>query len=319
MGFTLHLWVSLCLILLTAGCSKNENIKDEVNEVKIPFTLSFNQSELSSTETFSKIGNVKGKVDLPEVSGIADSRVNNGALWAHNDKGNSNSIYLLEKSTGKIKAEYRLLGMENKDWEDIEVGPGPEKGISYLYLADIGDNSEKRKSVSIVRFKEPQYDPSHEGKTINLEPEFDVLSITYPGGSKDAETLLLDHATKDLYIVSKREFPAKVYLYPYPQNTEKDTKLTLAGTLPLVVPVGGNVHPDGSAILIKTYDKIFYWKHDIKQPLWKTLSSVPEIAPYDPIEPQGEAICFDENGGYFTLSEKENAAETFLYFYETTK
>jgi hypothetical protein len=39
----------------------------------------------------------------------------------------------------------------------------------------------------------------------------------YPDGSRDAETLLLDPLTKDIYVISKREFEdIRVYRAPYP-------------------------------------------------------------------------------------------------------
>lgn len=311
--------ILIFIVLLFFSCEKKaeDPIIDWDNHQA--FKAQYSISSLNKTTIFSNTGEVVNKVDLREVSGLAESQVNNSTLWAHNDSGNGNILYLLDKATGRIKVQYQLKGIENIDWEDIEVGPGPIQGVSYIYLGDIGDNSGDRENAIIYRFKEPVFDGSQEGKLIELNIDHDALVFTYPGGSRDAETLLLDHNSNDLYIISKRDLPARIYVFPFPQDAKKKTKVILVGTIPLFAPVGGNVNPNGKEILVKTYDKIFYWQHEKEEPLWKSLSRAPEVAPYNPIEPQGEAICFDTSGNYFTLSEEVERKEVFLYNYKRIK
>lgn len=284
-----------------------------------PFKAEYAVLNLDPATLFAQKVNEVNTVDLSEVSGLAESQVNQGGLWAHNDSGNGNILYLIDKNTGKIKGSYRINGAESIDWEDMEVGPGPQPGINYIYMGDIGDNTAKRPYSTIYRFEEPVFEESHEGKFMELDINVDALNFMYPDGARDAETLLLDHNSSDLYIISKREFPARVYVYPFPQDAKNTTSLFLAGTLPFFAPVGGNAGPNGDEILVKTYDKIFYWQHNKNVPLWETLAKAPEIAPYDPVEPQGEAICFDSEGNYFTLSEKTEEGDVVLYKYVRNK
>ncbi|MCW8849578.1 MAG: hypothetical protein OQJ81_06315, partial [Melioribacteraceae bacterium] len=62
--------------------------------------------------------------DIDEASGIASSYKNMGILWTHNDAGGENRIFAID-SNGISRGTYYLNGIENRDWEDIAVGPGP--------------------------------------------------------------------------------------------------------------------------------------------------------------------------------------------------
>ncbi|CAN5177732.1 hypothetical protein BH23BAC1_BH23BAC1_47490 [soil metagenome] len=311
---SIYCGIIFCLIFIS--CYTKDEVPANIWEDFKPFKPDYNSSDLQNSDLFVSKGAAVGAVNLPEVSGLAESQVNPDHIWAHNDSGNSNSIFLINKNTGKISVEYVVSGAKNVDWEDMEIGPGPENGKSYIYMGDIGDNQAIRSKSIIYRFPEPEFDTSQEGQKIELNNNLEVLEYTYPEGARDAETLLLDHKTKDLYIISKRELPAKVFIFPYPQNIKASTKLVQVGSLPFFMPVGGNVSPDGKEILIKTYQTIYFWQHDFNEPLWKTLAKQPQIAPYDPVEPQGEAISFDSKGGYFTLSEKVNNTQPILYYYQ---
>ena len=84
----------------------------------------------------------QGNIDTPlitEASGLAGSRVNPGVLWTHNDSGGLPRVFALDL-TGHLLGTWNLPGVNANDYEDIAVGPGPEAGVSYLYVGDIGDN-----------------------------------------------------------------------------------------------------------------------------------------------------------------------------------
>lgn len=61
-----------------------------------------------------------------------------------------------------IAAILELEGVEPQDFEDITLGPGPEEGINYIYVGDIGNNQwingrveHNRTEFYIYRFPEP--------------------------------------------------------------------------------------------------------------------------------------------------------------------
>ena len=59
---------------------------------------------------------------IAEASGCAASRVHPGLLYTLNDSGGKNEIYVLA-TNGTLVATYDIKGSDNKDWEDLAVGP----------------------------------------------------------------------------------------------------------------------------------------------------------------------------------------------------
>jgi hypothetical protein len=244
-----------------------------------------------------------------EASGIAPAYNSDNCIWVVEDSGNEAGVHLLG-ADGQYKS-FVSLPLQNRDWEDMATGPGPIENKKYIYLADIGDNNLKHNEYTIYRFEEP---PANE-KSVNL---IESIKFTYPGSSPiNAETILLDPTTKDIYIISKDQLNVQVYKLPYPQSTNAVTEAQFLGAIPYLFIVGGDISPDGTEILLKSYVSVFYWKLKKDESIFQALSRTRDIgAPYVQ-ENQGEAICWSKNAkGYFTLSEMLDSPEPQkLYFY----
>lgn len=250
---------------------------------------------------------------ISEASGMAASRKNKGVLWAHNDSGDKQRLYAFD-TAGKHVGVFGVPGANARDWEDMALGPGPEEARDYLYIGDIGDNAAQHEVKYIYRVPEPQIALALAPVELTLT-EVETIAFQYPDGNRDAETLLLDPRTKDLYVISKREANARVYRAAYPQSITETITLEHVATLPFGGAVAGDVAPDGGEILVKTYDAIYYWKRQPEQNLAQALSQAPARVPYV-IEPQGEAVCWHPEGkGYYTLSEEFHRIPARLYFY----
>ena len=78
---------------------------------------------------------------LAEVSGVAPSRDHPGVLWVINDSGNPPDLLAVD-STGTLLGWIPLRGAPNTDWEEIALGPCGN--VTCLYIADTGDNRERR-------------------------------------------------------------------------------------------------------------------------------------------------------------------------------
>jgi hypothetical protein len=251
-----------------------------------------------------------GKLD--EASGIADSKTHPGYLWVEQDSGNPSQIYLLSH-TGEFYKKIKIKGASNRDWEDMVLANGPDKGKNYIYLGDIGSNNMSATRYFIYRFPEP---------ALNADTVFtyDKLVFQYPDGSHDAEAMLVDNTTRDIYIITKRDKPAGIYKIPYPQSATEINKAVSVGLLPFSGVVSAALSPDGKEVLVKTYTTIYYWKRKPGQTLEQTLQSVSTQLSYQ-LEPQGEAICFkQDNSGFFTLSEKPSFMnKVTLDFYKRKK
>jgi len=248
-----------------------------------------------------------GQID--EASGIADSQTMDGYLWVEEDSGNPSQLNLLSHA-GKLIGRVPVPGVMNRDWEDMAIGPGPQSGVSYLYIADIGDNAGSNTESYIYRLAEPT-------SLTTMVSSVDRIAFRYADGPHDAETLLLDPLTRDLWIVTKAADKARLYQLAYPQTTASVSTATFRGEVPLGLVTSGTISPDGTNIVLKTYVGISYWRRSTKEGLDAVLTTQqPRSLPYL-IEPQGEATGFDKAGnGFFTLSERGNAASVTLNYYK---
>ena len=247
---------------------------------------------------------------LDEISGIAASRVHQDILYAHNDSGDDPVVYVVN-AKGQLTGSLLLKSVVNRDWEDIAVGPGPNKHTSYIYVGEIGDNRGSHKSVFVYRFPEPD--------SIRGEREIsnvDKLEIVFSDGARDAEALCVDPRNKDIVIISKREEKVGVYRVKYPQSTTSVNVAEKVASLPLSWVTAADMSPQGDMILVKTYTQVYSYKIKKRDSLAKAFSRKSKILPYI-IEPQGEAICFDAEGkGRFTLSERSGKNPLYLYHYK---
>ena len=252
--------------------------------------------------------------ELVEASGIVASRKNAHVLWSHNDRNHQNRIFAIN-TQGKHLGVYWIEGIENRDWEDIAIEPGPVESMDYIYIGDIGDNFSEYDLKYIYRIPEPEVDFNQEPieKTVyNVEK----ITFQYPDGKRDSETLMLDPLTKDIYVVSKREFnDIRVYRAPYPQSTSEVLTLEQVAAINLWQIVGGDISPSGLEVLMKTYTTIYYWSRKPGQNLWAAFDNEPIVLPYIE-EMQGEAVCWaSDSMGYYTISEENLGMPVHLFFY----
>ena len=204
-----------------------------------------------------------------EASGMVASVDHPGIYWVHNDSGDTARFFAI-KEDGSVIATYNLLGVTAIDWEDMARGPGPVPGVSYLYFADIGDNLATRAFVTVYRIPEPT-PPATAGATIDVTGAV-ALEMAYPDAAHDAETLLADPITGDLFIVTKCFFlsgcsdgVSKVYRYPAPRQDgirvtlEEVASITFSGTAFAHAATAGDVSPAGDRIVVRTYTQALAW------------------------------------------------------------
>jgi hypothetical protein len=240
-----------------------------------------------------------------EISGCAASRAHPNVFWMHNDSGDSAEIFAFGRH-GALLGTYSLSGAGAADYEDIAVGPGPVSGKSYVYVGDIGDNGSTRQTKTVYRAVEP----SSIGSSGVLS--VDKIHLVYPDGPHDAETLMVDPANGDVYVVTKRLQVNKVYRFKAPLNNGGTYTGTVVATIPISWLTGGDISPDGSRILIRTGTHNYLWTRAAGQSIGQALSGSPVTVPVAQ-EPQGEAICWDADGkSYYTTS--EGKSQPFYFF-----
>ena len=265
-------------------------------------------------------GVAKGTVtnsQVTEWSGIVASRINASVLWVHNDGPELAALHAINLQ-GNYLGAFSLAGIEATDCEDVATGPGPVAGVNYLYLGDIGDNADLRSTVRVYRVAEPTVLSTGGDQSLTLS-NVDVLTLQYPDGAHDAETLLCDPWTGDLLVISKERTPNRIYRAAAASLVPGSTiTMTLAGTIDFPDVSAGDISPTGSEILLRreNFAELFVRSagQSVAQALLGTPFQVPVIGP--PTEPNGEAIGFSATGrGYFTLSEGANQP---LYYFRRT-
>ncbi len=251
--------------------------------------------------------------ELEEASGLVASQANPGYFWTVNDSENGADVFLVDQKMG-IKLTCKLSGKTNRDWEDVAIGYDPQTKRNYIYVAEIGDNNAKYLNKMMYRFEEPIKGDSSV-LTINQE-QIQQIVFQLPEGAKDTEAIMIDPLAHDIYIISKREMPVHVYRLAYPQSILDTLVAESVTTLPFTQVTAADFSLDGTELLIKNYDSIYYFSRDTIQTVAQMLTNRPKVLNYIP-EPQGESIAWALDGsGYYTVSEKVVGQKSNLLFYK---
>jgi hypothetical protein len=208
----------------------------------------------------TKIANLKDP-SVNESSGLASSRVNPNIYWTHNDSGDAPLVYAFD-ATGESRGVFRVAGAQSRDWEDMAIGPGPERGSSYLYFCDIGETDNARVEIVVYRVREPKLtaaDKNSSKSNPRTTAASDAIRVRYPDGKFDAETLLVHPTTGNLYIVTKVMLKnATVYEAPAPLTPGKVITMKRIGDIKVPslmggVLTGGSISPDGRRVALCDY------------------------------------------------------------------
>jgi hypothetical protein len=225
---------------------------------------------------------------INESSGIAASSQDD-TFFTHNDSGDTARFFKFNRK-GDILAIYDVANAKAVDWEDMasaQIG-----GKRYLYFGDIGDNAGKRENITVYRVPEP-------GKETSVQADR-IYTLKYPDEPHNAETLMVQPITGDLYIVTKAATrPSMVFKLPKPDATgtftlKKVGELQVGSTIregKLVT--GGDISPDAKHVVLRSY--LEAWEFDVPANFDDWLKAKPRRIQTN-FEFQGEAICYSKDG-----------------------
>ena len=276
----------------------------------------------STTPEFNpalQVGTV-AHTSLTEISGIAASRQNPGVIWAHDDSGDTNRVFAMS-TEGTHLGMFYLGGASAVDWEDMAVGPGPILGQQYLYVADTGNNSLTRTSVTIYRAPEPAVATTQLPVQETLSG-VEAFPVRFPDAIRDVETLIVDPENGDILLLTRdRSQTGTTYIYLYPveaQTAGALATLTLVGSIASSVEIkGGDVSPNGQWLLLRRHSTTiqadgWLYARVTGTAIEEAFASAPTLVPLA-AEPQGEAVAFTpDSSGYYTISE---GATQPIYYY----
>lgn len=237
---------------------------------------------------------------LHESSGLAPSHIQAGVWYTHNDSGTGPELYRF-RLDGQFLGTTPIEGADSTDWEAMSAGPCPDGSTERcLYIGDIGDNDKVRQSIQIYAIPEPiTGDPVQVMATWNLE---------YPEKRFNAEALLVHPQTGEMTIVTKNKSGrSRVFGVPKVPSEGTQRLIPLAevqidGIQSSFRKVtGGEWHPDGRHIVLRTYTQALLWQVDPCDPLahW----SKPPQNIMVGLTKQGESIHFQGNDTLLITSE----------------
>jgi len=182
-------------------------------------------------------------------------------LWSHNDSGNDETIFAIN-TAGKLLGEWKVKNAKNTDWEDIAAYKDAA-GHCFLYLGDIGDNKIQRPEHAVYRVAEPNVGAlsgGQDGDKAHFETQpAEKLTFSYPDQNSDAETLMVEPRSGNIYVLTKRiSGPSSVYRirpdfgHSDVQKAELVAQLSVPA-IPNGYLTGGDISPDGRRVAICDY------------------------------------------------------------------
>lgn len=303
--FVFALFLSSCKYVKYVSTYGFDGLKDTPEINSSGFSTDYDAPQI--------VGTIK-TAEITESSGVVNSRCNENILWTHNDSGDGNFIYALDKQGVKL-ATFRVATAKNVDWEDIATFKNPA-GECFLYIGDIGNNSLDRDKLIIYRVKEPVVagDASTNRETATETEKAETINFSYPDNAHNAETLMVHPVTGDVYVITKEESdPAGVYKLPAKFDSDSLNKLEKVSdfkvpAVPYGLLTGGEISPDGKTVVICDY----FAGYEIKLPtssinfddIWKQNISKINLGE----RKQGEAIAYSTDGkSLYATSEKKNS------------
>lgn len=239
---------------------------------------------------------------LAEASGVAPSERHPGILWSIGDSGNPPEL-LATDSTGALRGRVTVRGVTNIDWEDIAVGHCPTGRC--VYIADTGDNGERRPSVSLIRVPEPAPTDAAVSGAV-------VLMVRYSDGPHDVEAMGV-LPSGDVLLVTKGRRGGVLIFRVAAQHwatPERVAVATRVDSLPIVPALGMGravtglaLSPDGRRAMVRTYRDLYPFEVDPRSG---------RFTPPTPLvgcsilgrEPQGEGIAWRDDRTWWLTSER---------------
>ena len=240
---------------------------------------------------------------LRESSGVAVSRRQEGVLWSHNDSDNENRLYAINLQ-GVELATFRVKNAENRDWDDIAIGPCPRQNGDCLYIADTGDNLHRRETVSIYVIPEPVISSEERG-TLRDTEHIQQIDFRYEDGPQDVEAMAVGPRGEILLVTKGRTAPIRAYVISRLQLLAGPETIARSKIDPGIQRLrmlgrwvtGGAMSPSGKRVVLRTYTELFFYTYDESGFL------MPQGDPcfIGASEPQGEGVDFlDENAVILT-------------------
>jgi hypothetical protein len=228
-------------------------------------------------------------------------------------EGDSGDLYALTED-GRSLGFLGLPGVRLFDLEDIAAAACPDFRGSCLWLADTGDNNQRRPQVAIYAVLEPEVSSSRPLVHAKAEHIW-RFPVAYPEGPIDSEALVVAPDLSSLFLFEKSATDrARVFELKSPfveAEVGQMTQIAVVRSPGVPIPMGqmitgADLHPSGDRLLIRVYSGSFEYQLESSADLTALPELEPRMVALGPLtETQGEAIAYDGTGrGVWTVSER---------------
>ena len=226
---------------------------------------------------------------LDEISGMTYSQRHDDVLYLHNDSSGGPRIYAVDATTCDVIATITVAGIEARDLEAIGSGRDA-KGRPVLWLGDIGDNLDSWPEVRLHRVREPK---RLRDRTLTAR----TFRVTYPDRPHNAEALLADPESSQVWVVTKQAASGAIYALPRGADRDGVTVLEPVGEVGAFV-TDASVSPDGSRFALRDYVDA-----EVRRGL--PPGSDPQTV-YLPLQLQGEALTWTADGSALLVASERD-------------
>jgi len=263
---------------------------------------------------------------LMEASGIQASYSRAGDFFVHNDGGEP--VLFAIDETGADLGSISIVPAKNRDWEDITSVP--VAGQRWLAIGDIGDNMAKRDSIKLYFVEEPKtgkFD-RYSGEQILKH----ALTLTYPDGPRDCESMAYDPLDEQILLLSKRDNPPRLYAVDLATAlSEGQAELRFLGSMAklrpptsrdrfqfggrtdfISQPTGMDISADGSEMAIITYRSLYRYRRGPGEDWLSALQKRPEEV-VGPPAVQNESVSYSIDGRAIYVTTEKRPAPLYRF------
>jgi len=241
---------------------------------------------------------------IGESSGVVTSRKHPGLLWTINDSGGDPVLFLSDSSGASLGA-FTVPGASNVDWEAL--GHGPCDAGECLYIGDTGDNTERRRFVTIYRVPEPgPTSPPRDG----IAGASASIRVEYPDRAHDVEALYVEPDGSVILVTKGRRggvltfrIPASGWALRSASKAVRVDSLPIPANLPLGrLVTDAAISPDGRLVAVRTYRELWFFARASDGHL--TLDRTRPVCDLTGLQRHGEAVDWWDGDRLVLTSER---------------
>ncbi len=244
---------------------------------------------------------------IGETSGVINF---DGRIITHNDSGGEAALYEIDIANGQVKRSVIIKNAKNIDWEDIT------QDDNYIYLCDIGNNSNTRKDQVIYKISKSDYLKNKEVIAEIIEISFtEQTNFTKSNKETNFDAEAVVSLGDYLFLFTKNWGDLKTSVYKIPK--EKGVyKLQRTGSYDIKgLVTGADYSKNNDTILLTGYSSFI--------PFVVIITNFPQDNPLGgKIEKkrlnvngslQIEGIAANPDGSYYLTAEKMTGFTAMLY------